>query len=94
MAASTPSASVSGTLGEAANLAIESIRSQPARSALAIVGVVIGIVTVVLVSSTLVGLRNSVAASALRRAGYDVVELKGSYQAWLDQQAQLTSAAR
>jgi hydroxyacylglutathione hydrolase len=40
------------------------------------------------------GLRNSVAASALRRAGYDVVELKGSYQAWLDQQAQLTSAAR
>ena len=37
------------------------MRSQPARSALAIVGVVIGIVTVVLVSSTLVGLRNSVA---------------------------------
>jgi len=61
MAASTSSASMSGTLGEAANLAIESIRSQPARSALAIVGVVIGIVTVVLVSSTLVGLRNSVA---------------------------------
>ena len=61
MAASTSSASMSGALGEAANLAIESIRSQPARSALAIVGVVIGIVTVVLVSSTLVGLRNSVA---------------------------------
>ncbi|MFK5633092.1 rhodanese-like domain-containing protein [Ornithinimicrobium sp. LYQ103] len=40
------------------------------------------------------GLRNSVAASALRRAGYDVVELKGSYQAWLDQQALLTPAGR
>jgi putative ABC transport system permease protein len=61
MATSTTSESWSGALGEAAILAIESIRSQPARSALAIVGVVIGIVTVVLVSSTLVGLRNSVA---------------------------------
>src|SRR5699024_10375956 len=28
------------------------------------------------------GLRNSVAASTLRRAGYDVVELDGSYAAW------------
>lgn len=28
------------------------------------------------------GLRNSVAASALRRAGYDVVELEGSYAGW------------
>ena len=28
------------------------------------------------------GVRNSVAASALRRAGYDVVELDGSYAAW------------
>ncbi|MUK03065.1 hypothetical protein GM708_14725 [Vibrio cholerae] len=28
------------------------------------------------------GLRNSVAASALRRAGYNVVELDGSYSAW------------
>ncbi|MFJ6028605.1 rhodanese-like domain-containing protein, partial [Pseudarthrobacter sp. NPDC092424] len=28
------------------------------------------------------GARNSVAASALRRAGYDVVELDGSYAAW------------
>lgn len=28
------------------------------------------------------GVRNSVAASALRRAGYDVVELEGSYTAW------------
>ncbi len=55
------SESVTGALTEASTLAVESIRSQPARSALAIVGVVIGIVTVVLVSSTLVGLRNSVA---------------------------------
>lgn len=30
------------------------------------------------------GVRNSVAASALRRAGYDVVELDGSYAAWAD----------
>ena len=28
------------------------------------------------------GVRNAVAASALRRAGYDVVELDGSYEAW------------
>ncbi|WP_440312762.1 MBL fold metallo-hydrolase [Leucobacter chromiireducens] len=29
------------------------------------------------------GVRNSVAASALRRAGYDVAELDGSYAAWI-----------
>ena len=46
---------------EAATLAGEALRAQPLRSALAILGVVIGIVTVVLVASTLVGLRNSVA---------------------------------
>src|SRR6186997_1666456 len=46
---------------EASLLAIESVRAQPVRSALAVLGIVIGIVTVVLVSSTLVGLRNSVA---------------------------------
>ena len=45
----------------AAALAFEALRAQPARSALAILGVVIGIVTVVIVASTLVGLRNSVA---------------------------------
>jgi hydroxyacylglutathione hydrolase len=28
------------------------------------------------------GVRNSVAASALRRAGHDVVELDGSYAGW------------
>ncbi len=47
--------------GEAARLALASVRAQPARSALAILGVVIGIVTVVVVASTLVGLRNSIA---------------------------------
>lgn len=30
------------------------------------------------------GVRNSVAASALRRKGYDVVELEGSYLGWLE----------
>jgi putative ABC transport system permease protein len=55
---------------EAAALAVDSIRAQPARSSLAIVGVVIGIVTVVLVSSTLVGLRNSV-AQLFRELGTD-----------------------
>jgi len=48
-------------IAEATTLAAESLRAQKARSGLAILGVVIGIVTVVLVSSTLVGLRNSVA---------------------------------
>src|SRR6186997_1831980 len=46
---------------EASLLAIESVRAQPARSTLAILGIVIGIVTVVVVASTLVGLRNSIA---------------------------------
>ncbi len=50
-----------GTFVEAATLAAESLRAHKARSGLAILGVVIGIVTVVLVASTLVGLRNSVA---------------------------------
>lgn len=48
-------------LGGAATLAVDSLRAQPARSALAVAGIVIGIVTVVLVASVLVGLRNSVA---------------------------------
>ena len=55
---------------EAIGLAVESVRSQPARSALAIVGIVIGIVTVVVVASTLVGLRNSVAV-LFRELGTD-----------------------
>ena len=32
------------------------------------------------------GARSSVAASVLRREGYDVVELEGSYRAWADRQ--------
>ncbi|WP_247827252.1 MBL fold metallo-hydrolase [Arthrobacter antioxidans] len=41
------------------------------------------------------GLRNSVAASALRRAGYDIAELDGSYNAWTaSQQAREITAAR
>ena len=46
---------------EAARLALSSIRAQPARATLAILVIVIGIVTVVVVASTLVGLRNSIA---------------------------------
>jgi hydroxyacylglutathione hydrolase len=38
------------------------------------------------------GVRNSVAASALRRAGYDIVELDGSYAAWAARQEPVTSA--
>jgi len=34
------------------------------------------------------GVRVSVTASALRRAGYDVVELEGSYLGWLTHQDQ------
>ncbi len=46
------------------------------------------------------GVRNSVASSALRREGYDVVELDGSYAGWLDppsrqgDQSCLTSQSR
>src|SRR5690606_11009690 len=32
------------------------------------------------------GVRNVVASAALRRAGFDVVELEGSYQGWLEAQ--------
>lgn len=46
---------------ESAELAVDSLRTQPARSTLAIVGIVIGIVTVVVVASVLAGVRNSVA---------------------------------
>ncbi len=38
------------------------------------------------------GVRSSVAASALRRAGYDVVELDGSYAAWDAFQSSMASA--
>jgi putative ABC transport system permease protein len=49
------------TLGEATTLAVESLRRERARSALAIVGIVIGIVTVVLVASVLANVRNQIA---------------------------------
>jgi hydroxyacylglutathione hydrolase len=39
------------------------------------------------------GVRNSVAASALRRAGYDVVELDGSYAAWTGRQQPAAASA-
>jgi putative ABC transport system permease protein len=58
------------TAHEATVLALESIRVHKARSILAMVGLVIGIVTVVLVASTLVGLRNSV-AQLFRELGTD-----------------------
>ncbi len=38
----------------------------------------------VIVSYCQSGVRNSVAASALRRAGFDIVELEGSYAGWAD----------
>ncbi|UYQ77350.1 MBL fold metallo-hydrolase [Glutamicibacter sp. JL.03c] len=38
----------------------------------------------VIVSYCQSGVRNSVAAAALRRAGFDVVELEGSYAGWAD----------
>ena len=46
---------------ESASLAVDSVRTQPMRSGLAIVGIVIGIVTVVTVASVLAGVRNSIA---------------------------------
>jgi putative ABC transport system permease protein len=49
------------TFAESATLAVDSIRTQPARAALAISGVVIGIVTVVLVASILANVRSQVA---------------------------------
>ncbi len=63
-------AALGHSIREAARLAWDSLLSQPARSALAIGGVVIGIVTVVLVASVLVGLRNSV-AQLFRELGTD-----------------------
>ena len=69
-ATQSPAAALLSSVREAARLAWDSLRSQPARSGLAIAGVVIGIVTVVLVASVLVGLRNSV-AQLFRELGTD-----------------------
>lgn len=51
----------SGALVESSTLAVDSVRTQPARSILAVIGIVIGIVTVVLVASVLANLRDQVA---------------------------------
>jgi putative ABC transport system permease protein len=48
-------------ISEAGTLALESLRSQTLRSTLAIAGIVIGIVTVVLVATVLIGVRNGIA---------------------------------
>src|SRR3990170_2877782 len=58
--------------GESFSLAVESVRGQPARSALAIVGIVIGIVTVLLVATVLSNLRDQVAL-LFRELGTDNV---------------------
>jgi putative ABC transport system permease protein len=62
----------SAALSESASLAVDSVRTQPARSFLAIAGIVIGIVTVVLVASVLANLRNQVAL-LFRELGTDNV---------------------
>ena len=49
------------TVAESASLAVDSLRTHRARSLLAVVGIVIGIVTVVLVASVLANVRNQVA---------------------------------
>ena len=59
-------------LSESASLAVDSVRTQPARSLLAVTGIVIGIVTVVLVASVLANLRNQVAL-LFRELGTDNV---------------------
>ncbi len=50
-----------GTVAEAWDLAVDSVRSQTLRSALAVLGIVIGIVTVVIVASVLANVRNQIA---------------------------------
>jgi putative ABC transport system permease protein len=54
-------AQASETLRESARLAADSVRTETVRSVLAVLGIVIGIVTVVLVASVLVNVRNQVA---------------------------------
>ena len=49
------------TLLESARLALDSVRTETTRSVLAVLGIVIGIVTVVLVASVLVNVRNQIA---------------------------------
>jgi putative ABC transport system permease protein len=52
---------LAATLGEPAVLALDSVRTERVRSALAVLGIVIGIVTVVLIASILANARNQVA---------------------------------
>lgn len=59
-------------LREASGLAVDSLVSQPLRAGLAILGVVIGIVTVVLVASVLANVRNQIAL-LFRELGTDNV---------------------
>ena len=59
-------------LREASTLAIDSLVSQPLRAGLAILGVVIGIVTVVLIASILANVRNQIAL-LFRELGTDNV---------------------
>mgnify|MGYP003346383925 CR=1 FL=1 len=49
------------TVLEPARLALGSIRANPGRAALAISGVVVGVVTVVVIASTLANVRNQIA---------------------------------
>ena len=50
-----------GTLAEGWMLAVDSVRAQSVRSTLAVLGIVIGIVTVVIVASVLANVRNQIA---------------------------------
>ena len=61
-----------GTLAEAWALAVDSVRSQTLRSTLAVLGIVIGIVTVVIVASVLANVRNQIAL-LFRELGTDNV---------------------
>src|SRR5512142_1459849 len=58
---SRPVSQWTATIVEPATLALDSLRTERARSVLAVAGIVIGIVTVVLVASVLANLRNQVA---------------------------------
>jgi putative ABC transport system permease protein len=60
------------TLRESASLAVDSLRANPARSVLAVLGIVVGIVTVSLVATVLVNVRNQIAL-LFRELGTDNV---------------------
>ena len=62
----------SGSVSESAVLAVGAVRDNPARSGLAITGIVIGIVTVVLVATVLANVRNQIAL-LFRELGTDNV---------------------